>query len=202
MSLDPKVEALKGFLDYDRPHFAGLDAAQRVDYFEKRVRLVVIRPLRRLLDTEIIVDGSSAILIFGVSLCCAIEATGHFLTGQTTKGRYSFDAFVKRYMSRDFSLQLPDGTLYRQALWRHFRNGIAHGFSVKHGGFEGDPTQPYFLVRQIAGHECLEINPARFYDDYVSGFDGFLADLRGAPPGHPTQTRFNDVFELVFVKGN
>jgi hypothetical protein len=77
------VHDLRGWLDYDRQHLPALSPDERIDYFEKRVRLVAVNPLRRILATEIIVEGeeSSALLIFGVSLCCAIEAIGKFLTG-------------------------------------------------------------------------------------------------------------------------
>lgn len=201
MALDPLVAGLTGFLDYDRPHFASLNEPRRIDYFEKRVRLVVIRPLRRLLDTEILVPESSAILIFGVSLCCAIEATGKFLVGLHATSTLRFETFVKDYMSREFDTTLSSGTTYRALLWKHFRNGIAHGFAVKHGGFEGNPSDPYFAVKRIAGHDCLEINPSRLYDDYVHGFDKYLAALRAAAKTDPILVAFNEVFESVFIRG-
>jgi hypothetical protein len=77
------MASLRGWVDYDRPMLPALNPDQRIEYFEGRVRRVVINPLRRILKTEIIVAGedSSAVLIIGVSLCCAVEATGKFLTG-------------------------------------------------------------------------------------------------------------------------
>jgi hypothetical protein len=39
---------LTGWVDYDRPQLPSLNAAERIDYFEKRVRLVVINPLERM----------------------------------------------------------------------------------------------------------------------------------------------------------
>ena len=77
------IDGLTGWMDYDRPSLSALQPTDRIAYFEKRIRLVVVTPLRRILETEIHVtqEKSSALLIFGVALCAAIEATGQFLTG-------------------------------------------------------------------------------------------------------------------------
>jgi len=197
------LKSLTGFLDYDRDKLAALSADQRIDYFEKRVRLVVINPLRRILATEIIVAGgeSSAVLIFGVSLCCAIEATGKFLTGGKGGNEQRFHAFLNRYMAPEFQSQRLGSMSYGQALWLHFRNGLAHGFAVRHGGFEGTAQQPYFLVRSISGYACLEVNPTLLLNDYFAGFERYLSDLRGAPAGDPLSADFSDVFETVFIRG-
>jgi hypothetical protein len=40
------VADLTGWLDCDRADLAALDSGERIDYFEKRVRLVAVRPLR------------------------------------------------------------------------------------------------------------------------------------------------------------
>jgi hypothetical protein len=202
VALDPAVQAMKGFLDYDRGGLPALSQAQRVDYFEKRVRLVALTPMRRLLKTEIIVVDSSAILIFGVSVCCAIEATGKFLSGGSLGNADRFRAFLDCYMSPEFRTKIAGGPTYGDLLWKHFRNGLAHGFSVRHRGFEGNPGEPYFKVTKIAGHACLEINPSALLDDFEQGFERFLADLRKAAPGARIEKNFNAVFKSVFIKGN
>src|SRR5262249_47591635 len=163
------------WLDYERTHLPALSPTERIDYFEKRVRLVAINPLRRILNTEIIVAGedSSALLIFGLSVCCAIEAAGKFLIGGKPGNAARFHAFVNRYMSRDYAGKTFGGMRYGEALWDHFRNGLAHGFAVCHGGFEGNPGQGYFVVRTIAGVQALEINPTSLYEDFAGGFEKY-----------------------------
>ena len=197
------MKDLRGWIDYDRDRLPSLSLADRIDYFERRVRLVAVSPLRRILATEIIVQGedSSALLIFGVSVCCAIEASGKFLTGGVVGSALRFHAFLNNYMSPDFQLKTIDGLAYGEALWRHFRNGLAHGFTVCHGGFEGGQGEPYFLVRKICGQDSLEVNPTLFFSDYVAGFERYLADLRAASLNDPLFMGFNNVFEKVFIRG-
>jgi hypothetical protein len=198
------VDQLRGWIDYDRDKLPALDYQQRVAYFDRRVRLVVISPLRRILATEIMPAGedSSAILIFGVSVCCGIEAAGKFLNGGAGGNRERFDAFLARYMEGDYQRGRIGQLTFGGALWHHFRNGIAHGFTVCHGGFEGNPGEPYFKVKTISGHEALEINPTKLFEDYVAGFERYVADLRTAPTGDALRVNFDRVFEVVFVRGD
>ena len=201
MTNDPTVVALTGWLDYDRDSLGALTDEQRIDYFEKRVHLVVINPLRRILKTEIMVEGSSAILIFGVALCSAIEATGKFLGGNNLKHADRFDHFVKTYMSRSLDQELTPGVTYRDVLRTHFRNGLAHGFSVCHGGFQGGIGEPYFIVEQVAGHPCLEINPTCLLEDFESGFARYLSGVKQAAATEEIRKNFLDVFARVFING-
>ena len=197
------VADLRGWIDYDRDKLPSLSPDERVDYFERRVRLVAINPLRRVLSTEIMpVPDSSALLVFGVSLCCAIEATGKFLTGGQGGNGQRFLAFIDRYMSPDFQIVSILGKRNADLVWLHFRNGLAHGFAVSHGGFEGHPSEPYFKVVTICGHQCLELNPTRFFDDFVEAFEKYLADLRLAGPSDALRQNFDHVFQDVFVLGN
>jgi hypothetical protein len=189
------VEAadLTGWLDYDRDRLPSLDNAERITYFEKRVRLVTLNPLRRILAHEIFLphepDPTSAVLIFGVSICCAINSR-------------RFHAFLRRYMSREFETHTVGVLTYGEALWAHFRNGIAHGYSVCHGGFEGHPTEPYFKTCRIAGHDSLKINPTLFFDDFRTGFERYVAELRGVAFTDPLFLNFGKVFEGVFIQGD
>lgn len=199
-----KASDLRGWLDYDRDKLPALPPDERINYFEIRVRRVAVNPLRRILATEIMPDGddSSALLIFGVSLCCAVEATGKFLIGGRPGNQQRFTAFVDRYMAPDFQAVSIGGRRNVELVWKHFRNGLAHGFAVCHGGFEGHPPQPLFRVATVCGHQCLELNPTRFLDDFVAGFERYLGDLRAAAPTAPLRRDFDHVFEDVFVRGN
>jgi len=196
------VQQLRGWIDYDRRYLSPLLPTERLDYFEKRVRLVAINPLDRLLSNEIHVSpDSSALLLCGVSLCCVIEATGKFLMGGHGGNPTRFEAFLKAYMSPDYQSKKLGTMTYGQVLWRHFRNGLTHGFAVCHGGFEGNRGESYFSVRDIAGHDSLMVNPYLLYDDYVNGFGKYLSDLRAASPASQLFLGFNAVFELVFIQG-
>jgi hypothetical protein len=147
-------------------------------------------------------EDSSALLIFGLSVCCAIEATGKFLIGGKPANAVRFHAFVNRYMSPDYAAKTFAGMTYGQALWEHFRNGLAHGFAVCHGGFEGNPGQGYFDVRTIAGVQALEINPTTLFEDFADGFAKYLHDLRAASATDQMAVTFNEVFEQVFIRGD
>src|SRR5438045_3961324 len=90
---------LTGWVDYDRPHLPALSPDECIEWFDYRVRLVVINPLRLIVETQITADPQpSALLIFGVSLCCAIEAMGKFLVGKKSHDE-RFAAFIEDYMS-------------------------------------------------------------------------------------------------------
>lgn len=144
---------------------------------------------------------SSALLIYGVSICAVIEATGKFATGGRGGNASRFDAFLCGYMSRDFQLQTFVGKSYGKILWTYFRNGLAHGFTVRHGGFEGNRGESYFRIRRVAGKDILMVNPFLLYDDFVSGFERYLGSLHAAPTGGPLFRDFNRVFQDVFIKG-
>src|SRR5204863_5181420 len=94
---------LTGWIDVDRPRLAGLGQAERVEYLVKRVELVAVNPLARILQTEIQPEPtSSATLIFGVAVCCAIEALGKFVNGGAGGNHDRFNAFLHVYMSGEF----------------------------------------------------------------------------------------------------
>jgi hypothetical protein len=156
--------------------------------------------LERILATEIEPTAeSSALLIFGVSLCCAVEAAGRFLTGGD---EFPLQAFLARYMHPDFQQKKLGADTYGDVRRKHFRNGLAHGVAVSHGGFEGAPGQDYFRVRTVAGIDTLEINPTSLFDDFAVGFESYAADLRKAAPGDALLVAFDRVFTRVFIDGN
>jgi hypothetical protein len=201
------MQHLTGWLDYDRPSLHLLTPNERIDYFEKRVRLVVVNPLDRILNNEVhVASDSSALLIFGVALCSAIEATGKFRVGCLQSGgagvnKTRFQSFLKHYMAPEYQTHMLDSSTYGDVLWKHFRNGLAHGFSVCHGGFEGNRGEPYFSVRQITGQNSLLVNPYVLFSDYLVGLGRYLSELRGCQPTDQLFTDFDMVFDAVFIKG-
>ena len=174
------LSELKGWLDYDRPDLPYLTQDERILYFEERVNMVLLRPLDHMLNKTNVVmgrDDSSALLIFTVAICSALEATGKFLEGGRGMNQERFHAFVKKYMNPDYENKTLASMAYWQILWKHFRNGISHGFSVCHGGLEGDSVGTYFTVKTIAGVQCLIINEYNLLEDVDQAIQAYIADL-------------------------
>ena len=196
---------LTGWIDYDRQKLNSLDAKGRIDYFEKRVRMVAITPLRRIVQKEIhpvnekgqSLQDCSALLIYAVAVCCTIESLGRFLNPGTPYNSDRFKAFLHKYMNKAFQSKALNGVPYGQILWKSFRNGLAHGFAVSHGGFEGIRGDPYFAVKG----SILEINPSCLQDDLEQGFAGYLSDLRKTSGTGALFGNCDKVFTDVFIKG-
>jgi hypothetical protein len=189
---------LTGWADIDREELKKLSIDEQIDWFEYRVRLVVVKPLALILDTQITADPtSSALLIFGVSLCCAIEAMGKFLRGNVRHDE-RFEAFISDYMSDELKTGEFGGVRYKDILRDHFRNGLAHGFTVCHGGFNGGRGGRYFEPKQNGSEMSLLVNPVELFDDFVAGLDRYIKDLRA---GDPKLAMFKTVFESVFIDG-
>jgi hypothetical protein len=145
------------------------------------------------------IEDSSALLIFGVAVCCSIESLGKFVKGWTESGRNheKFKAFLHKYMNSKFQTEELAGITYGVILWRYFRNGLAHGFAVCHGGYEGNAGEPYFKP----SGSILEINPTALLEDLCDGFEKYLRDLRSASETDPICRNFNAVFTSVFING-
>jgi hypothetical protein len=199
------LPTLTGWIDYDRPSLPALGRGDRIDYFERRTRRVALNPLRRILQSEILpkdtagneIADSSALLIFGVAVCCSIESLGKFANGGTGKSHDRFKAFLHKYMSPSFQTGRLAGKTYGEILWRYFRNGLAHGFAVCHGGYEGNAGESYFRPRGT----ILEINPTSLLEDLCDGFDKYMSDLRCASGTDQIYKNFDAVFTAVFIKG-
>lgn len=136
----------RGFIDYDRNRLRTAPPSERLDWFEDRVLLVVINPLKDILESQVTARAdSSALLIGGVSLLAAMEAAGRFVIGDKGDNFSRFEAFAKRMSSELHGGNLR-GVSYPKVLWKHFRNGLAHGFAVCHGGFERGRGEAYMAV--------------------------------------------------------
>lgn len=150
------MATLTGWVDYDRPYLPALERDDRIGYFERRTRRVALNPLRRILQSEILpkddagneIENSSALLIFGVAICCSIiESMGKFVNGGVGGNHDRFKAFLHKYMNPSFQTEKLADQTYGEILWLYFRNGLAHGFTVCHGGYEGNAGDPYFMPR-------------------------------------------------------
>jgi hypothetical protein len=152
----PKPHGFTGWIDEDRDRLRRKPLPVWIDWFEYRVHLVSINPLRHILDTQITADpDSSALLIAGVSLCSTIEATGKFIAGiedaagKTIGNGKRFEQFVTDYMSKELGARHIGKRSYSTIIWKDFRNGLAHGFAVCGGGFQWQPGQSVFRYGRL-----------------------------------------------------
>ena len=194
---------LSGWVDYDRPRLIKnkLTKGQEISYFQKRIKMVLLIPTREIYKSLLKrKKNSSTVLCFGTCICCSIEAFGKFCTGRLGRGNSgpNFRAFVNKYMNSGFSQQL-NGTSYVDLLWTHFRNGLAHGFTIKKGGFEFN--KDYFQIKRIDGVDQLEIDPKHFYEDFLRGYSKYVSALEASSPQDAIYANFSKVFEDVFLKG-
>ncbi len=175
------------------------------DWLEERVQRNVIKPLRKIKDEQIQPnpdDGTSALLVYSVSLFCAVEAMGKYFTGSVQGNGNRFKAFVKKYMHSDYS-KIFNGEPYVDHVWKHFRNGLAHGFAISRGKFEQSLADPYFVESTDgAGHDVLSMNWDRLFDDFEQACRTYFNDVRSAPAGNKIVTDFEKVFKEVIVDRN
>ncbi len=181
------------FYDYDQlqdEKLSRLTDDGKIEWFRLRMDCVFLEPLRRLFDTrstafrELNSDDKRPFTLFAIAafsvLLNGIEALGSFLPPLNSgkrKKRDNFVAFIQAYMRR-WDIKVL-GTSYRTTylpdiLWRHFRNGIAHGFVIEGGGIDYDADATQYLV--INGY--LEIGPLAFFHDFLTAVQTFLADVQ------------------------
>jgi hypothetical protein len=196
-----KFENLRGWIDYDRIHLRHLTDQQKIDYFPRRLGIALLPPLDDLFASINGHPNYSPLLCYANCVCCAIEAFGKFLTGKFQSGNAgaNFRAFVKAYMDPRYQRKVA-GRTYANVLWEDFRNGIAHGFVVKHGGFEGDGSF-YFKKRMVAGKWALIISPASFHNDFKASVARYLFDLKNATPTDALRLNYLTTFDAVFIRG-
>jgi hypothetical protein len=195
-------KSLTGWVDYDRPHLPGLTKSQEIRYFQRRLKRTVLAPLWRMcIDDTRGWTNESPVLCFGTCVCCAIEALGKFYTGKIGRGvsGHNFVAFVQKYMDPGWLANSFKGQRYVDHLWASFRNGLAHGFVIKEGGFERQRT--LFEVKPVRGAQQLEIDPTRLFRDFKCGAGRFARDLRAASTSDPLFVNFHTAFDGVFIRG-
>ncbi len=128
----------------------------------------------------------SKLLVFGTVLFDGLEALGGFYCGRRGSDR-TFKEFVKDFMDPIYGPHTAE-------LREDFRNGLAHGFAVKHGGFE-------FLVGQslrVDQQRGVQIDPDSLLRDFKRALRAYFRRLRvdgqNSSVGRAFQTRFREVF--------
>ena len=191
------------YFDYDQLQHGKLSRLTddgKIKWFRRRMEFVFLEPLtclysgktpayRALNSTKPNDLPARSFVIATFSLLLnGIEALGSFLTPIGSTKRDNFYAFVTKYMDTWDVLvaNSPYSTAdLKEILWRHFRNGIAHGFCIEHGGIdnEADTVQGGWRVVTDTGPSGsmtshLDIGPNAFFQDFLAGVDSFFRDVR------------------------
>ena len=131
---------------------------------------------------------SFVIATFSV-LVNGIEALGSFMTGKPSSNRGNFLAFIKTYM-HEWDRNVPSGDL-PELLWKHFRNGIAHGFCIQGGGIDNEADR----TRWKESHGHLHIGPNAFFEDFRMKVEQFFDDVQNS---QERRQRFLRRFQQVY----
>ena len=205
-----EIEGIEFTLYYDYDELRDrklyrLTDAGKIKWFRLRVHFVFLEPLTRLysgktpafralnsLKKDEQPPSSFVIPAFSV-LLNGIEALGSFLTA-SRKNRVRFSIFIETYMkSWDTTVPKSPYTIrnLKEILWKHFRNGIAHGFCIKRGGIDNEAdTAPGGW--QVVDNRLL-VGPHAFFKDFRIAVDSFFRDAERVHP--PTfLRRFREVY--------
>ena len=196
-----EYKTLTGWVDKDRPRLHKLTYIQKRWYFfSKRIPIVLTKPLDNIYRTVLRNPKHSPILIFGTSICCAIEALGKYQTGGDKKKHENFYSFMS-YLNRDYKKKTVDTLRYEEVLWKYLRNGLAHGLAICHGGFEHQ--NKYFSIKKINKRDCLMIDPKHFYNDFKLAINKYKKELSASNPSVDQKAKdFEKVFNDVLILGN
>lgn len=196
-------EPLSLFVDYDRPRLTKLSAEGKVEYFQRRFQFVVLDALAVLLeenDKKRYHDEhpGTMLIVWANSVFCAIETLGHFLTPKAATNAQAFHTFVAAYMDASWQetpqKAPPNVDTYARWLWDSFRNGLAHGAYVKHGGFEklGDR-----LFVEFQG--SLKVDPWAFDIEFRGGVRRMVMALK--QPDNQFRPTFLVRFDRTYIEG-
>jgi hypothetical protein len=195
-------QAVSLYIDYDRARIEKLSDSGKFEYFQRRFDYTVLEPLGVLLDEH---DrprhnrNAAVLILWGNSLMCAMEALGHFLTPSLVSNAQAFQTFVTAFMDhswRDRPQSPPTGVdSYSRWLWHSFRNGLAHGAYVKHGGFE-KLNGRLFIESPTSG---LRVDPWALDIDFRGGFKKMLQTV--SRPDNYFHNTFIERFNYTYIQG-
>ncbi len=178
------------FKDYDRLQLPALTYRGKVRWFELRTGLALVRPLEIIRPRRRETKGhprASFMLVFGTILFSGVEAFGSFYRGKDGNGQ-TFREFVRDFMDARLRPHVNE-------LRNDFRNGLAHGLTIRHGGFEFGVGGPLRVDRVLG----LEIDPDFLLADFKQARRQYLHRLRTEGPtsaiGRAFAKRFHETFE-------
>lgn len=179
MSISIKGHNYSGFIDYDREALKKASLETRILWLEYRVTKVLIGPLDQFFPPEgpvhtIVNEGDRTFNLSGVTLvACAIEALGHFLTGNPEDNGVSFKRWIKIFMP-EWHKTAANGVKIQDWLWESARNGMAHQLAFKTGGTEVNKGQRFV----VSNDDQIQMDPFIFYADFKVGVGQYFGKLK------------------------
>lgn len=211
------------FYDYDQVEeskLTALDGKQKARWFERRLSMTFIEPLRRIWKEDAVaevllasklnpsVECSFSVAAMAIMLS-VVEALGSFrrpeLAEPEDEGKHweMFIDFLGAHMT-EWNRNIGNNVSVPTVLWKSFRNGITHGLRVGQVPRSDDlwgslEHHTNFADKQTRRFEkngrLLRVCPEDFFDDLGSGTKDYFSKLY-ANQGLLTmfERRFNKVY--------
>jgi len=179
--------------DYDKNNLPGLDFSGKVTYLRARVEFILTNPCKAATSVAAVQNAGLG-LILATGICAMISAASTFHSGERSgQDRAAFLAFVNKYMPQlKAKIVASPSITWAEWLYDDVRCGLAHGFTIKRGGIEDEPT---YLRETIHGPE---IGLSLLLADFENGWTRYLSDVERDGPtkglGKLFERRFNAVF--------
>lgn len=153
---------------------------------------ILINPVEEVFKIKNAFDNENFTIFLGVVtiICCGIEALGGFYKGEA-KGEH-FKDFVIDYMHPAYKKDRNKLVALRD----NFRNGLAHGFCIKRGGFSWG--KKYFTEHKALG---LLISIDELFEDFKKAFLKYINDLENENKNSEMVKNFKKRFKGVFILG-
>jgi hypothetical protein len=181
------------FKDYDKGKFSHLSFSGKVEYLQKRVGKILIRPCREAMRSALKTDLG---LVLATAVCAGISAAGTFLKGcraRRGEDKQFFVEFVTQYMNLAHEKPIPAGTSWPEWLYSHVRCGLAHNFAIESGGVEYEATS--YVELKPCGPE---ISPLELLEDFSRGLNKYFGDVRDDGEANGKGILFKNRFDEVF----
>jgi hypothetical protein len=194
------------FYDYDQVEehkLTPLNKGQKAIWFERRLRMAFLEPLRRIWKERIVFESlleskvdsqkecSFSIAAMGIMLN-VVESLGSFRKFESARSEdrdsnwKMFIEFLSSHM-KAWNVNVANNVSVPTVLWKSFRNGIAHDSRVgqvpQDGGlwgsleFRGNFADP--SKRRFEKHgQLLRVCPEDFFDDLETGVKEYFAELK------------------------
>ncbi len=174
----------------DRRFLTSMSDPGKVEWFRLRMGMVFLAPMARIFDTgsvahrELMTNPDEMepfrnVMIAAFSVVMnGVEACGSFLRPVANQRRpgekyKNFRRFISSYMPEwDADIEGLDPPSLVRHLWEHFRNGIAHGFVIDHGGIRIG-----FGNRWEVRGDYVHIEPVMFFRDFQKGLEAMFTDV-------------------------
>lgn len=208
------------FYDYDQIEnnkLRPLNGKQRAKWFERRLWMTFLEPLRRIWKEDAVSENllaskmnpraecSFSIAAMGMMLS-VVEALGSFRRpnlADEEKHWEMFLDFLGAHM-KDWNRSIEDNVSVPKVLWKSFRNGITHGLRVGEvprrddlwGSLEHHTNFTDKQRRRFERHgQLLRVCPEDFFDDLHAGTKDYFEKLSASDDLLGSfEKRFNKVY--------